>query len=91
MQIRGRTRAWLLNVAANPTVTLHLRAPAVDVQGEARVITDPDERRPLIERVARAWGRTDVDAMVEVSPLMEVRVPGYPGDGHGDRAPGTGA
>jgi deazaflavin-dependent oxidoreductase (nitroreductase family) len=79
--VPGRTRAWLLNVAANPAVTLHLRArtdaPAADVEGEARVVTDPIQRRQLLERVARAWGRTDLDAMVEHSPLMEIRVPGY--------------
>jgi len=33
--------------------------------------------------MARAWGRTDLDAMIESSPLMEVTVPGYPGE---DRA-----
>ena len=82
--VRGRTRAWLLNVGTNPAVTLHLRArgdaPAADVDGEARVVTDRSEREALLARVARNWGRTDLDAMVESSPLMEIRVPGYPGD-----------
>jgi hypothetical protein len=32
----------------------------------------------LIEGVARNWKRTDVDVMVEHSPLIEVTVPGYP-------------
>ena len=82
--VRGRTRAWLLNVGTNPVVTLHLRArgsaPAADVNGEARVVTDRAEREALLAQVARNWGRTDLDAMIESSPLMEIRVPGYPGD-----------
>ena len=28
--------------------------------------------------IARNWNRTDVDLMVEYSPLIEVTVPGYP-------------
>ena len=78
--IAARTRAWLRNVADNPAVTLHLKSQlaVADVEGTARVITDPAERRGLIEGVARNWKRTDVDFMVEHSPLIEVTVPGYP-------------
>ena len=42
------------------------------------MITDPAERRALLAGVARNWHRTDLDAMVEHSPLIEVDVPGYP-------------
>jgi deazaflavin-dependent oxidoreductase (nitroreductase family) len=80
MPVAGRTRAWLRNVADNPAVTLHLKGQlaVADVGGTARVVTDPAERRVLIEGVARNWKRTDVDVMVEHSPLIEVTVPGYP-------------
>jgi deazaflavin-dependent oxidoreductase (nitroreductase family) len=80
MPVAGKTRAWLRNVAANPAVTLHLKGQlaVADVDGTARVVTDPAERRELIEGVARNWKRTDVDFMVEHSPLIEVTVPGYP-------------
>ena len=79
---RGRTRAWILNAAADPAVTLHLRAdPPIDLEGQARVITDEAERRELLPRIARTWGRTDLEAMVEHSPLMEITVPGYPDTG----------
>ena len=79
MPFAGRTRAWLLNIRADPGVTLHLRAnPPIDVAGDAHEITDPEERRALLARIARTWGRTDVEAMVAHSPLMEVTVPGYP-------------
>ncbi len=74
-----RTRGWLHNVRSNPAVILHFKganAPA-DVQGTAREITDPADRRHLLEQVARNWRRTDVDVMEEYSPLIEVDVPGY--------------
>ena len=52
--VRGRTRAWLLNVAADPAVTLHLRTdPPVDLAGTARVITDQVERRELMPAATR--------------------------------------
>jgi hypothetical protein len=45
-----RKRAWLINVEADPRVTIHLKhGVAADVPVTARVITDPAERRPLIE------------------------------------------
>ena len=81
MPVPGRTRAWLLNVAADPGVTIHLKGPVAvaDVPATGRVITDPAERRSLLEGVATNWGRTDLEAMLEHSPLIEVTVPGYPG------------
>jgi deazaflavin-dependent oxidoreductase (nitroreductase family) len=77
----GSVRAWLHNVGANPAVTLHYKraTPPFDVAATARVVTDPAERRTLLEGVARNWNRTDVDVMVEHSPLIVVSVPGYPG------------
>ena len=76
-----RTRAWLRNLSANPALTLHLKGPyaAADVEAAARVITDPAERRELLAGVARNWRRSDLEVMVEHSPLIEVTVPGYPG------------
>ena len=74
-----RTRGWLHNVRSNPAVTLHFKgadAPA-DVQGTAREVTDPADRRHLLEQVARNWRRTDVEIMEQYSPLIEVDVPGY--------------
>lgn len=74
------TRAWLRNAADNPAVILHYKRaePPFDVEGTARVVTDPVERRALLEGVARNWGRDDLDVMIEHSPLMVVSVPGYP-------------
>ena len=76
----GRTRGWIYNLEADPHITVHLKGPVAhaDLEGMARVITDPDERRAMLAGVARNWGRTDLDAMVADSPLIEVTVPGYP-------------
>ena len=70
-------RAWLLNLRADPNLTFHLKhfAPA-DLPATAREITDPAERREVLEKVARVW-RRDVDSMVAASPLIEVTIPGY--------------
>ena len=72
-----RERKWLLNLRADPRITLHLRHGGdPDLQAMAREITDPAERRAVLERVAWAWHRDDVDVMVEHSPLIEVLVEG---------------
>jgi deazaflavin-dependent oxidoreductase (nitroreductase family) len=78
--MRGRTRAWLHNLEADPRITLHFKGPVAhaDVDGTARIVTDPAERRQLLTGVARNWNRTDIDLMVEASPLIEVTIPGYP-------------
>ena len=66
-------RHWLLNVEADPHVTVHLKHDVVaEVPGIARVIEDPAERRPLIEAAASRWGRHDVDRMMAQSPLIEI-------------------
>jgi deazaflavin-dependent oxidoreductase (nitroreductase family) len=73
------TRAWIRNLEADPRLTLHLKGARAqaDLAGRARIVTDPEERRAFLVDVARAWQRTDVDRMVDQSPLIEVFVPGY--------------
>ena len=72
----SRKRAWLANLEADPHLRLHLKGPlaAGDLPATARVVTDPDERRRILARVAQAWRRTDLDRMVEQSPLIEVTI-----------------
>lgn len=73
-----RQRAWLGNLVADPRLTVHLkRGLATDLPAMARVITDPVERRAVLEHVARNWNRTDVERMVEQSPLIEVLIEGF--------------
>jgi F420H(2)-dependent quinone reductase len=68
-------RSWLANLDTNSKFTLHLkRGVKADLPATAREITDPAERRQVLEQVARHWKRDDVDIMVEYSPLIEVTI-----------------
>jgi deazaflavin-dependent oxidoreductase (nitroreductase family) len=69
-----RTRAWLLNVEADPRLTVHFNgAIRADVPATARVVSDPDERHRIFDWiVANAWRSMDVATMEAYSPLIEV-------------------
>ena len=70
-----RTRDWIHNITADPQVVVHLKQRiAVDIPATARVVADPAERRPLMAAAAERWGRTDVDEMVQHSPLVVLTV-----------------
>jgi deazaflavin-dependent oxidoreductase (nitroreductase family) len=72
-----RKRGWIANLEHDPHMTFHLKgAVSADLPATARVITDEAERRTILERVASAWNRTDLDRMVAQSPLIEVTFPG---------------
>jgi deazaflavin-dependent oxidoreductase (nitroreductase family) len=76
----ARKRGWLANLEANPALTVHLKsAVQTDLPASARVITDPAERRSVLEQVARVWKRTDLNEMLAHSPLIELTIEGYPG------------
>ena len=86
-----RRRAWLYNIDADPAITIHFKGPSAhgDITGTAREVTDPADRRYLLEAVARNWQRTDVDVMMEHSPLIEIDLPGYRSEpGSPSTAPG---
>lgn len=69
----GFARSWLANIRANPRVILHLKGPVMaDLPATAREISEPAERRRIMEQVARNWRRADVDRMMTGSPLIEV-------------------
>lgn len=75
---RARPRDWLLNIRAHPRVVLHLKGVVTaDLPATAREITEPGERHQLLDRVARNWNRTDIDRMMEQSPLVELLVDGH--------------
>ena len=69
----GFPRSWLANVRVDARVTLHLKGPnRADLPATAREITEPAERRRIMERVARNWRRSNVDRMMVASPLIQV-------------------
>jgi deazaflavin-dependent oxidoreductase (nitroreductase family) len=71
-----QTRAWLHNLRANPRLTVHLKQLLkADLPATAREITDPDERREVLTKVARVW-RREVEPMERFSPLVEVTIDG---------------
>lgn len=70
-----RTRDWIHNINADPHVVVHLKQSVVaDVPATARVVDDPEERRPLLEAAARRWRRTDIEDMQRHSPLIVLTV-----------------
>jgi hypothetical protein len=68
------TRGWMANLAADPRLTFHLKQGIVaDLPATARIVTDPGERRPVIETVVRTWRRDDqLDAFLAGAPLIEI-------------------
>jgi deazaflavin-dependent oxidoreductase (nitroreductase family) len=75
-----RVRAWLRNLEADPRLTFHLKAIVqADLAATARIITEPAERREILEKVARVW-RRDPEEMIAHSPLIEVSIEGYSAD-----------
>jgi deazaflavin-dependent oxidoreductase (nitroreductase family) len=71
-----RRRGWIANLANDPKLTVHLKGPlaVADLPATARIVDDPTERRHVLERVAQAWRRSDLDQMVAASPLIEVTI-----------------
>jgi deazaflavin-dependent oxidoreductase (nitroreductase family) len=75
MPRKDRTRDWIHNIGADSHVVVHLKQSVVaDVPATARVVTNPDERRPLTEAAAKRWGRTDVPDMLRNSPLIVLTI-----------------
>jgi deazaflavin-dependent oxidoreductase (nitroreductase family) len=72
----SQRRSWIANLSEDPHLTVHLKGSlaAADLPATARIVDDPTERRHVLERIAHAWRRTDVDRMVIESPLIEVSI-----------------
>jgi deazaflavin-dependent oxidoreductase (nitroreductase family) len=68
------SRAWIANLNADPHMTFHLkRGLRADLAATARVITDPEERRPVMKAITTAWRSQDkFDVFFERAPLIEV-------------------
>ena len=68
-----RTRAWLLNLEADPHFTFHLKGSTkADLAATARIITDEAERRAVFAEVVKVWTGQEIETMTAHSPLIEV-------------------
>ena len=68
-----RTRAWLLNLARDPRLTVHLKGTSVvDLPATARIIVDEAERRAVVAHLVRVWRGQEIETMTAHSPLIEV-------------------
>jgi deazaflavin-dependent oxidoreductase (nitroreductase family) len=81
-----RSRDWLVNLAANPDFTFHLKHGVVaDLPAVAQVITDPAERRRVFTDFVEdfnarngpdsPWPTAVLDEWAERSPLAKVSFP----------------
>jgi deazaflavin-dependent oxidoreductase (nitroreductase family) len=68
-------RDWYANLVADPHLTFHLKGPIqADLPAIARPITEPAERRHVMEAVTRNWQAEDrFEVFYRRSPLIEVR------------------
>ena len=64
-------RDWYANLAAHPEFTFHLKESVeTDLEATAVPITDPEERRQAITKIAEQYGATtSVEEWVASSPL----------------------
>jgi deazaflavin-dependent oxidoreductase (nitroreductase family) len=67
-------RDWYANLLADPRLTFHLKgAVRADLPALARPITEPTERRHVMEAVTRNWRASDrLETFLRRSPLIEV-------------------
>jgi len=76
--ITGRPgpRSWYANVVANPAITFHFKeSTEADLDGTARAITDPDEKRTVFlsaRKLSEYINEDNVQQWVDGSPLIEV-------------------
>jgi len=67
-------RDWYANLVADAHLTFHLKGPVqADLPAIARPITEPTERRRVMEAVTRNWQAEDrFEVFFRRSPLVEV-------------------
>jgi deazaflavin-dependent oxidoreductase (nitroreductase family) len=77
MPVATRTRSWLLNLAAEPRFTFHLKGRVTaDLPATARIITDEAERRAIFAEIVKVWTNQDIETMTSYAPLIEVTMDG---------------
>ena len=73
---RPGPRSWYANVVANPAITFHFKETTeADLEGTARAITDPAEKREVFlsaKKLSEFINEDNVQEWVDGSPLIEV-------------------
>jgi len=73
MPRKDRTRAWILNLEADPHLTFHLKGGVTaNLPATARIVSDEAERRSVLAEVVKVWKGQDLETMVRFSPLIEI-------------------
>lgn len=68
-------RNWYANLLSNPDFTFHLKGRVqADLPAKARPIREEAERRAILTRLVPRLGGRHLEAWVERSPLVEVRL-----------------
>ncbi|MCA9882162.1 MAG: nitroreductase family deazaflavin-dependent oxidoreductase [Anaerolineae bacterium] len=70
------TRDWYANMVANHDITFHLKnTTKADIPATVEPITEPGQRRPILERITRNVGRSeDIEKWMTDSPLVLVHL-----------------
>ena len=68
------SRSWYANVLADPRMTFHLKGTAqADLPARATPLTDPAERRRVLERICANLDQMDMlKARIAESPVIKV-------------------
>lgn len=74
---RPGRRDWYANLLSHPEFTFHLKGSVeADLRARAQPVTDPDERRRILSRIAgHHRGQEDFERWVESSPLVRLTFP----------------
>jgi deazaflavin-dependent oxidoreductase (nitroreductase family) len=68
-------RDWMANLAADPTLVVHLtRRASVDLAARAEPVDDPALRQRVLEHVNAAWylEQAPLDVLLADAPMLEV-------------------
>ena len=68
-------RDWMANLAADPTLVVHLKRHAqLDLPAQAAAVDDADTRRRVLEHPSAAWYRDQepIDVLVATAPMVEI-------------------
>ncbi len=68
-------RDWFANLAANRSLTFHLKeSVTADLEATASIVSDIDERRGVIESMVASWYREQVSSqeMLDTAPMVRI-------------------